>query len=106
MTDFVSFETAVLLEAKGFLQPETSFGQVWYFLHNAQPVLIGSALGNEVGKYKAVFAPRAADLLQALDIHHSLCVEAGVFELRWHREHETVAQGENPAEMIAMYFLS
>lgn len=106
MRDYVDFETAVKLKRKGFPQPERHFGQVWYFLHTAKPVLVGSAMGHELEKYEGVFAPRATDLLTALDVHHCLWFEKGIFELRWARELELVASGENPAQAIADYYLS
>ena len=106
MQDYVNFETAVKLKQAGFPQPKRYFGQVWYFLHTAEPVLVGSAMGNELEKYESVFAPRATDLLAALDVRYCLWFEKGIFELRWAREFELVASGGNPAQAIADYYLS
>jgi len=105
MEEFVSFETAVLLARKNFYQPKRKLGQVWYFLHTGQPVVVGSALGNELEKYDAVFAPRATDFLLFLGSDYSLHTENGIFVWMWGGT-DVIAHGRNPAAAIAIWYLS
>lgn len=109
MQDFVTPETAIELCKKGFPQPEKKFGQVWYMLHVGQPILVGSALGNELEKYPHVFAPRATDIMRHLDsiVNLSFDKDSGLFEL-WHGEGAVLPNfvtHESAAELMAAVYL-
>jgi hypothetical protein len=125
MRDYTTFETSLRLREAGFPQPEKEFGQVWYRVKNGEPVLVGQGLFHFDKTYEdLVFAPRITDLF--LDIekgsseasyrntrpwkfiekafdYYLTANAAGGFEVRWDREMELVAHGENIAEEFAKH---
>lgn len=121
MNNFVSFDKAKKMKEAGFPQPEPEIWQVWYGLltgesevnilisYNAKGYftdIFSNHHSKESFKKFGIYAPTVEDILKELGHDYYLSAENGHFAVRWSREMEIVAEGENIAEELAKFYLS